>query len=63
MLAIVVAMLIILAITAGTAGVVVVGLQGRGRERVPRLADRLTRAARHLNGDGEPPHAFTRLKF
>ncbi len=63
MLAIAVAMMIILAILAGTAGVVVVGLQGRGRDRAPRLADRLARTAQHLNGDGEPPQAFARLKF
>lgn len=63
MFVIVVAMMIILIILAGTAGLVVVGLQGRGRARAPRLADRLARTAQHLNGDGEPPQAFARLKF
>jgi hypothetical protein len=61
MFAIVLAMMIILAVVAGTAGMVVVGMEGRGKHRAPRLADRMARAARHLNGDGEPPEAFTRL--
>ena len=61
MTAIVVAMFVILAVAAGTAGLVVVGMQGRGKDRAPRLADRMARAAQHLNGDGQPPHAFTRL--
>ena len=61
MAAIVVAMLVILAVVAGTAGVVVVGIEGRFKDRVPRVADRMARAAQHLNGDGTPPKAFQRL--
>lgn len=61
MTAIVLAMLIIAAVVAGTAGVVVVGMEGRLKRRAPRLADRMARAARHLNGDGEPPKALLRL--
>ena len=61
MTAIAVAMIIILAVVAGTAGMVVVGMEGRFKERAPRLADRMARAAQHLNGDGEPPEAFQRI--
>ncbi|GAA1433470.1 hypothetical protein GCM10009616_25550 [Microlunatus lacustris] len=61
MIAIVLAMIVILAVVAGTAGVVVVGIEGRFRERAPRVADRMARAAQHLNGDGTPPKAFQRL--
>ena len=61
MTAIVVAMFIILAVVAGTAGVVVVGIEGRFKDRAPRVADRMARAAQHLNGDGTPPEAFRRL--
>lgn len=59
--AIVVAMIVILAVVAGTAGLVVVGIEGRFKERAPRLADRMARAAQHLNGDGQPPERFSRL--
>ena len=63
MTATILAMTLILAVAAGTAGVVVIGMQGRGRARAPKLADQLARTAQHLNGDGEPPQAFARLKF
>lgn len=59
--AIVVFMILILALVAGTAAVVVVGMEGRYKERAPRLADRMARAAQHLNGDGQPPKALERL--
>jgi hypothetical protein len=53
---IVVAMFVILGVAGATAGVVVVGIEGRGRFRIPRLADKMARAAQHLNGDGRPSH-------
>ena len=53
MTAIVLAMFVILGVAAVTAGIVVVGMEGRGRWRAPRLADQMSRAAEHLNGDGE----------
>ncbi len=56
MTAIVVAMFVIIGVAAGTAGIVVVGIEGRGKFRAPRLADRMSRAAEHLNGDGERMH-------
>lgn len=62
MTAIVLAGLLLLALVAGIVGVVVVGLEGRGGDRVPPdLGLKLTRAARHLNGDGTPPAAFLRV--
>jgi hypothetical protein len=53
-LAIVLSMLVILGVAGVTAGLVVVGMEGRGRVRIPRLADRMARAAEHLNGDDQP---------
>jgi hypothetical protein len=54
--AIVVAMFIILSVAAVTAGIVVVGMEGRGRVRAPKLADRMARAGEHLNGDAQHSH-------
>lgn len=61
MTAIVVASLLLLLLIIVIVGVVVVGLEGHGGARLPRLATKLGRAARHLNGDGTPPPAFLRL--
>ena len=61
MTAIIIAMLIILAICAGTVGLVLVGMQGRGKHRAPKMADKMAKAAQHLNGDGQPPRQLTRL--
>jgi hypothetical protein len=52
---IVVAMIVILVLAACTVGLVLLGMEGRGKQRAPKLADRMARAARHLNGDAEPP--------
>ena len=60
MTAIVVAMVLTLALVAGVAGLVLMGIEGRWRQRAPRLADRMARAAQHLNGDGQPPRSLTR---
>ena len=54
-------MIVILAIAAGTAGMVMVGMEGRGKGRAPKLADKMARAAQHLNGDGRPPRTLTRI--
>lgn len=51
MIVIIVAMFVIFAVAAVTAGIVVVGMEGRGRFRMPRLAGTMTRAAQWLNGD------------
>jgi len=58
---IVVAMIVILVVVASIAGVVLLGMEGRGKQRAPRLADRMARAAEHLNGDGEPPARLIKL--
>lgn len=61
MIVYIVAMVAILAVAAAVVGLVLVGMEGRGRSRMPRIADKLTRAAQHLNGEVEPPEAFTRV--
>ncbi|WP_375422829.1 hypothetical protein [uncultured Friedmanniella sp.] len=60
MTAVIVAMVLTLALVAGVAGLVLMGIEGRWRQRAPRLADRMARAAQHLNGDGQPPRSLTR---
>jgi hypothetical protein len=59
--AIVIAMIVILVVAACTVGLVLLGIEGRGRQRAPKLAERMARAAEHLNGDGEPPARLVRL--
>ncbi len=61
MTSIVVAMIVILVVVACIVGVVLLGMEGRGKQRAPRLADRMARAAQHLNGDGEPPARLIKL--
>ena len=61
MTAILVASLLLVGLIAGIFGVVVVGLEGRGGDRHPRLRTRLANAARHLNGEAAPPPGFLRL--
>lgn len=61
MTSIVVAMIVILVVVACIVGVVLLGMEGRGKQRAPRLADRMARAAEHLNGDGEPPARLIKL--
>jgi hypothetical protein len=58
---IIVAMIVIFVIVACTAGLVLLGMEGRGKDRAPKLADRMARAAQHLNGDGEPPSRLVKL--
>jgi hypothetical protein len=59
--AIVIAMIVILTVAGGTAGVVLLGMEGRGKSRAPQLADRFATAAQHLNGEAEPPARFTEV--
>lgn len=61
MTAILVSMIVIFVIAASTVGLVIVGMEGRGKTRAPKLADKVARAAQHLNGDGEPPRSLQRL--
>ncbi|MGD7787257.1 hypothetical protein ACQBAR_10960 [Propionibacteriaceae bacterium Y1685] len=53
-------MFLVLGVSATVLAIVVVGMRGRGRERAPRIADHLATAAKHLNGEGQPPQ-FSRL--
>lgn len=61
MASIVVAMIVILVLAACTVGLVLLGMEGRGKQRAPKLADRMARAAQHLNGDAEPPTRLIKL--
>ncbi|HET6759962.1 MAG TPA: hypothetical protein VFH20_11865 [Propionibacteriaceae bacterium] len=61
MTSIVVAMIVILVVVACTLGLVLLGIEGRGKQRAPKLADRMARAAQHLNGDGEPPARLIKM--
>jgi UPF0716 family protein affecting phage T7 exclusion len=58
---IVVAMIVILVVVAATVGLVLLGIEGRGRQRAPKLAHRMARAAQHLNGDAEPPARLVKM--
>ena len=61
MTSIVLALIVILVLAGCTVGLVLLGIEGRGKERAPKLADRMARAAQHLNGDGEPPTRLVKL--
>lgn len=61
MTSILIATIVVLLILAGTLGLVLVGMEGRGRGRAPRLAHRMARAAQHLNGDAQPPKRLVKL--
>ena len=61
MTSIVVAMIVILVVVAATVGLVLLGLEGRGKQRAPKLAHRMARAAQHLNGDAEPPARLVKM--
>jgi hypothetical protein len=56
-----IAMVAILLVAGVVAGLVLVGMEGRGHDRMPWLATKFTRAAQHLNGEVEPPEAFHRV--
>ena len=61
MISIVVAMIVILVVAACTVGLVLLGIEGRGKQRAPKIAARMARAAQHLNGDGEPPARLVKM--
>ncbi len=61
MTSIFVAMITVLLLSAGVVGLVLVGIEGRGKRRAPKIARRISRAAQHLNGDGQPPARFVKL--
>ena len=61
MTSIVVAMIVILVVVAAIVGLVLLGIEGRGKQRAPKLAHRMARAAQHLNGDAEPPARLVKM--
>lgn len=56
-----IAMIVVVVLAIAVLGIVLVGIEGRGKTRAPKLANKVARAAQHLNGDGQPPKAFTRI--
>ncbi len=61
MTSIFVAMITVLVIALGIVALVLVGIEGRGKRHAPKLAQRVRRAAQHLNGDGQPPARFVKM--
>ncbi len=61
MTSIVIAMVITLVLVLAVTGLVLVGIEGRGRRRAPQITRRIARAAQHLNGEGQPPARFVRF--
>ncbi len=57
---ILITMIAVLLIAGIVAGMVMVGMEGRGTDRAPKVSRQLTRAAKHLNGDAKPPKRFVR---
>jgi hypothetical protein len=57
---IVLAMIAVLVVAGAVAGLVLVGMEGRGGDRVPRLRREFARAAKHLNGEAKAPKKFVR---
>lgn len=59
----VLAMILVLAVAVAVVGVVAIGLEGRGKDRVaPNVARQLERLGRHLSGAAEqPPKQFSKL--
>ena len=53
--AVVFTMLVILVLAAAIIAVVVMGMEGTGKEQHPEVANVMARTARHLNGEAEPP--------
>lgn len=54
-------MLVILVLAAAIIAVVVMGMEGQGRQQHPGVADAMARTARHLNGESDPPPALVAL--
>lgn len=54
-------MLVVLVVAAAVIAVVVMGMQGTGRDQHPEIADAMARTARHLNGEGQPPRALVAI--
>ena len=61
MTSIFVAMITVLLLSVGIVGLVLVGIEGRGKRRAPKTARRIRRAAQYLNGDAQPPARLVKL--
>lgn len=61
MTAVIITMFFILLLAVASVGVVAIGMQGAMRERAPKLSHQLAEAARHMNGDAQPPQALVDL--
>ncbi|MGO4958047.1 hypothetical protein ACTQ49_12405 [Luteococcus sp. Sow4_B9] len=59
--AFVITLILIVVIGLVCLAVVAVGMKGAFREKAPRAANHLAVAARHMNGDAEPPQALVDL--
>lgn len=51
-------MLVILVLAVGVLAVVVMGMEGQGREQHPEIAHAMAKTARHLNGEADPPRGL-----
>ena len=58
---VVITMVTVLVIAGVVAGLVLVGMEGRGGDRVPKLSRQVGRAAKHLNGEAKAPKKFVRI--
>ncbi|WP_420175600.1 hypothetical protein [Luteococcus sp. OSA5] len=58
MLAFFISLVLIVVVGLVAIAVVLVGMQGAFKERAPEMAERLATAARHMNGEAEPPQAL-----
>mgnify|MGYP003694092889 CR=1 FL=1 len=59
---IVVAMIVILVVVAATVGLVLLGIEGRGKQRAPESWPiEWPARAQHLNGDAEPPARLVKM--
>ena len=61
MTVILITMIAVLVVAGVVAGLVLVGMEGRGGDRAPKLTRQMTRAAKHLNGEAKPPKKFVRM--
>lgn len=55
------ALLVVMVFALVIIAVVVMGMEGTGKDKHPEIAHAMARTARHLNGEGEPPKALLAL--
>lgn len=61
MAAIIIAMLFVVIVGTFVIGAVAMGMQGKGKQQHPKVANTFARAAMALNGEGETPSLFGRI--